>query len=343
MADIFAGTQPPAWLQNMTAQQPGELGSIFGQIVGGLADSAEIAIASAKDKQAQGIDTNWIKELPGSIQPGLTEARLNIQNPLWRMQVQQAQLNMAQQHLQMQGQQSQIDARATAMRMQEHDQQVLPQWLQDHPTWESRQDAEPPALYTSAAQKMFRDVQLGDAGNIKHKVMTEGVTSYYNDVNELSKLNAQAAVPFAQQAPNPKSIADLSAALDAARAQKKVEDMPQDLTVGRTRGVYNPGTKKFTRESQPKPPPTPKLSAALNSELTLGRERILAIEKAMSDPINSANKGKMAQLNGQLKTANDYYHSVLSEARTVQQPSAETEEAAPTERQDDPLNLGVFK
>lgn len=329
----------------MTAQQPGELGQIFGQLVGGLADSAQIAIDKANTKQAQGQDTNWIKELPGSIQPGLTEARLNIQNPLWRMQVQQAQLNMAQQHLQMQATQSQIDARKTTLRLQEHDQTELPAWLQAHPTWESRQDATPPTLYTPAAQKMFRDIQLGDAGNVKHKVLVEGVDSYYKDVDELSKLNAQAAIPFAQAAPSPQSIAGLSAALDKAREAKRKEDMPQDITVGRTRGVYSPKTGAFKRELPPKPPAQPKLSAALQSELTLGREQILAIQRAMADPINNSNKSKMATLNEQLKKAQDYYYNTLSEARTMQAPSEEptTEEPAATERQDDPLNLGVFK
>src|SRR5262252_4835436 len=147
MADIFGGTEPPRWLERMTApSEPGLLGKIFGELVGGLADSAEVAIKKAQDQQAKGVDTSWIKELPSSIKPGLAEARLNIQNPLWRMQAQQAQLNMAEMGLRMKSEEQQIDTRKQDLQMREHDQEVLPKWLRDHPTWESRQNAQPPEL-----------------------------------------------------------------------------------------------------------------------------------------------------------------------------------------------------
>jgi hypothetical protein len=116
VADIFGGVEPPAWLQRLTQPStPGMLGQIMGELVGSLGESAEIAVKTAESKQEKGIDTNWVKELPGSIKPGFLEARMNIQNPMWKMQLQQAQLNLAQQGLKMQNLQSQIDLRKTSM------------------------------------------------------------------------------------------------------------------------------------------------------------------------------------------------------------------------------------
>src|SRR5882762_8728502 len=103
MADIFGNVQPPAWLSRMTQpSEPGQLGKIFGELIGGFATATEDAIQSASDKQAKGIDTSWIKELPSNIQPGFADARLSLASPLWRQQAQQAQLNMAQQALSIQ-------------------------------------------------------------------------------------------------------------------------------------------------------------------------------------------------------------------------------------------------
>lgn len=255
MADIFAGTEPPAWLQRMTAQEPGMLGSIFGELVGGLADAGETAIDRATAKQAKGIDTNWIKELPGSIKPGLAEARLNTQNPLWKIQLQQSQLNMAEQGLRIQNEQSLIDSRKSKLRMQEHDQEVLPRWLQDHPTWESRQDAEPPELYTSEAVRMYRDVQLGDAGNIKHKAIVEGIGAFAKSVAELQKIDPVAAAPFAAQigkVPTPQVQAQLGTAMAQAQSKAVESRKPQvtsvDLGDGKTVPVvWNPKTGHFEK------------------------------------------------------------------------------------------------
>lgn len=304
MADIFAGTAPPAWLTQLTAQEPGQLGQIFGQLVGGLADSAEIAIDKASDKQAKGQNTSWIKELPGSIQPGLAEARLNIQNPLWKMQAQQTQLNLVQQGLAMQNQQSQIASRATALRMQQHDQEVLPQWLQEHPTYESRQDAPPPTLFTTQGQKMFRDVQLGDAGNVKHKAVIEGINAYAKSVDELQKIDPIAAAPFAVQigkVPTPEMQDQLGAAM--AKAQDKQREKQQPVATSITlddgtvvRGVYNQKTGAFI---QPKGDKTAEITAReeakerdeqRKAQISVASSNVKELFKALHDISNSDPK-----------------------------------------------------
>lgn len=362
MADIFGGVEPPAWLQRMTAQTPGELGSIFGELVGGLADSAEIAINSASTKQAKGINTSWIKELPASIKPGLAEARLNSQNPLWKMQAQQAQLNMAEQGLRMQNEQSLIDSRKTKLRMQEHDQDVLPKWLQDHPTWESRQEADPPVLYTTEAQRMFRDVQLGDAGNAKHKAITSAIDAYSKQVAALEKLDPIAAAPFAAQIgaklPSPEMQQKLSEALGAAQAKstaaqqaalpvhdesgnlighivkgKFVEKKKEPADLTKAVPVYDENGKvightigtKFQAIKEPKPAAAPKLSEAKKSELLYARQHLEGIEKAMNDPVN---KNNMETLRNQWFEARKYYNRLLKESETTA-PAAAAPAAAP--------------
>lgn len=267
MADIFGGVQPPAWLTRMTQPaEPGQLGKIFGELIGGFATATEDAVSSATDKQAKGIDTNWIKELPGQIQPGFADARLALANPLWRQQAQQAQLNMAQQALSIQNTNSIIQSRATTLRMKAHDQEVLPQWLQDHPTYESRQDAEPPSLFTPEAQKAFRNVQLGDAGNVKHKAVVEGITAFSKSVSELQKIDPIAAAPFAAQIgkiPTQQMQDQLGAAMENAQTKQREKQQPiatsitlDDGTV--VRGVYNQKTGAFI---QPKGDKTAEIKA----------------------------------------------------------------------------------
>lgn len=346
MADIFGGVEPPAWLQRLTTpSEPGLLGKIFGEMVGGLADSAEVAIDKATTKQAKGIDTNWLKELPSSIKPGLAEARLNIQNPLWKMQAQQAQLNMAQQALGIKNQQSLIDSRVTKLRMQEHDQEVLPKWLQEHPTWETRQNADPPVLYTTEGQRMYRDVQLGDAGNIKHKTVIEGINAYSKSVAQLQKLDPVAAAPFAAQIgkiPTPEMSAKLTDAISAAQF-KAEQERTTAKTVRNEKGEiigYMVGNKfekpgsgtstpptgaisirdeqgtvigwqvgnKFITKKEEKAKPAPKLTAAQSSELTYARNRVQGLEKAMLDP---ANKTREGELRNQWIEARKYYNGLL--------------------------------
>ena len=81
MADIFAGTQPPAWLVNETAQQPGALGDVAGLAVGGLLNSLQ------RDPNASP-NAGFLESRKG-VKEGLAEARLNEQNPLWRLQATQ--------------------------------------------------------------------------------------------------------------------------------------------------------------------------------------------------------------------------------------------------------------
>lgn len=351
---IFSGTEPPAWLERIAQPIDSSItGKVIGDLVGGLADASEIAITKATDKQAKGINTNWIKELPGSIKPGLAEARLNATNPMWRMQAQQMQLNMAQQGLAIQNTQSLIDARKTKMQMMEHDQQVLPKWLQDHPTWESRQDAEPPQLFTSEAQRMFRDVQLGDAGNIKHKAIVEGINAYSKSVAELQKIDPIAAAPFATKigkVPTPEDEAALGEALDKAQAKRAEAIKPKvetvDLGGGKTMTViYNPKTGRY---EQPKPSKEEEVKTrarekSKESELHSAEQIVLQIQKEMVKLTDTkADKPRRDTLQNKLIEAESNLN-FLKRKYGIDAPvtSSPAKTAAPTTQppQTDPLGL----
>lgn len=130
MSDIFGNVEPPAWLQRIS--QPADMSitsKVVGELIGGLADASEIAIQKATDKQSQGIESNWIKELPGSFKEGMTTARLNMLNPLWKIQAQQAQLGLAAQKQAMDAQQSQLDMRKSQMAQWEEDAPKLSKWM----------------------------------------------------------------------------------------------------------------------------------------------------------------------------------------------------------------------
>lgn len=320
-ADIFAGTQPPAWLQHMTAQTPGELGSIFGELVGGLADAGELAIATAKAKQEKGQDTNWIKELPGSIRPGLTEARLNIQDPLWRIKLQQAQLNMVEQQQRVQSELTLNKQRQQTLQMREHDMDALPQWLQDHPTLESRQGASPPNLFTPEGTRMFGNVLKSDAESVQHKAIISGISDYSKGVAKLQELGAPEAAELATnigKIPTADMQTKLAAAMTRAEARKKQEEqaVPAEMTLpdGTKVQGWRQGNK-FTAHKPDKETTSPgKLGPAEASELRFAERRALDAEKISRE--HPDDEG----LKNQSIAARKFYNQKLREASEATKP-----------------------
>lgn len=349
MADIFGGTQPPAWLERLA--QPADMSiasKVTGELVGGFANAAEDAIKSADNKTRQGIETSWIKELPNFVKGDLAEARLNMQSPLWKMQAQQAQLNMAQQGIGIQNQLSLIESRAQNLRMQQHDQEVLPQWMRDHPTWESRQNAEAPVLFTPQAQKMFRDIQLGDTANMKHKAQVAAVTSFGKQIDELNKLGEPGlAGQFASQlnagqVPTPKMLQDMQTALGQARAKKAAAGLGTPQEIHFQDGTSMKGViigNHFYQQTQPRAGTQPRLSEAQRSELTYARERALAAQKALDAAVGPDAK---AAAQNELFAARKYYNQKLKDAAEAQAKLTGPKQNTPMVQSgpaDDPLSL----
>jgi hypothetical protein len=198
MADIFAGTEPPRWLERMTEQKPGQLGRIFGELVGGLTESAEVAIQSASDKQAKGINTSWLKELPGSIQEGMFQARMDLQNPLWRMQVQQGQLDMAQKFWNIKNTQSEIDQRKVQMGQLFRDQEKWSNYMQgDGSTWEKRQANPIPSFETAQYQKMGYNQTIADDRSMQAKAVDEAIKARRERIRKIADSGVSGAAAAA--------------------------------------------------------------------------------------------------------------------------------------------------
>jgi hypothetical protein len=242
MSDIFGGVEPPAWLSRIA--QPADMSvasKVVGELVGGLGISAEKAIKSARDKQEDGIATNWIKEMPANLHDSMFEARMNLQNPMWKQQVQQAQLNMAETQMRMQDQQSIIDTRKNKMVMLNADKQNFSQFMQDHPTWESRQSAVWPAFMTPEMERAKRDAMMADSRSVQAKVATEGVHVFSKEVGELGKIDPKAAAKYSKwightdvpQEVHDQFAADMAGAQEAAR--KKL--IPTAEVIGGQKGV----------------------------------------------------------------------------------------------------------
>jgi hypothetical protein len=294
MADnIFGGVEPPAWLSRLS--QPADMSvasRVVGEMVGGLANASEDAIKAATKKQEQGIETNWIKELPGQIKPDLLQARLNILQPLWQIKAKEAQLNMAQTDMNIQDMHSQIEMRQQKMEAWTHDQKEWSRWILDHPTWQSREYAAPPALFSPEFEKNFQNMQIADAKNIQHRGTVEAIRQWSKDIQVLRELDPIAAANYdAGQQPTPEKRADLMRDIARAREAKAAKDMPYVTEFEGRRGMMQKSSKgewyfkEFTDKER-----TTKLSPGVKSELAVAQHRVETLDKQLADPMLSPDK-----------------------------------------------------
>lgn len=136
MADIFGGANPPSWLVDATRQTPGELGSIAGLAFGGVLNAlqeappekvpvkdpktGEVTMQDAPKKEGF---TGWLGSRKGLAQ-GLGEARLNTEDPLWRLKVAQTQASIL-------GTMAQTQS---ALALAEERKQETAAWMKDAPS-----------------------------------------------------------------------------------------------------------------------------------------------------------------------------------------------------------------
>lgn len=106
MADIF-NVQPPAWLQQATQQKPGQLGDIGGLLAGGLINALQKkepeqervqdpktgeVTWQAKPDTGTGV-AGWLESRKG-LKEGFAEARLNTDDPQWKLKAEQAKASL---------------------------------------------------------------------------------------------------------------------------------------------------------------------------------------------------------------------------------------------------------
>jgi hypothetical protein len=165
MANIFAGTEPPAWLEAIAKPIDTKLtGQVFGAILGGLSNAHQEAKEKNQnlppDKQ-----TSFWEQLPDSFH----NAAMRIRDPMYDIHMKQSQLQLGQQSLNMQATQQKMNFAAQDMVMRAHDQQALADWLTKYPTLKSRQDAEAPILESDEGWQHYEAIRKGDSAQENQK------------------------------------------------------------------------------------------------------------------------------------------------------------------------------
>lgn len=113
------------------------------------------------------------------------------------MQRQQQKLNLASSMLGIEQQKQGLELGEIQMRNYAADTQSIPEWLKDHPTWESRQDAEWPTAASPQWQKQLTDLKLRDSQSVQAKVAVSAANAFSKRVTDLSKTDPSAAGQFA--------------------------------------------------------------------------------------------------------------------------------------------------
>lgn len=121
------------------------------------------------------------------------------QRALFDMKMQEGRQQMASNMLGMQEKQQGIQLNDIKIKNLSQDQTVIPNWLKEHPTWQSRQDASDwPTAMTPEGESQLTQVRLRDAQSVQQKVAIAGVSEFSKRVNELSKSDPIAGSQFAQ-------------------------------------------------------------------------------------------------------------------------------------------------
>ena len=94
------------------------------------------------------------------------------------VQMQGQKLNQASTVLNMQQQMQGIELNKLNIDRLSDDYNSIPNWLKEHPTWDSRQDAEWPAPKTPQGEKMLNDIRLRDSQSIQAEAATTAVHDF---------------------------------------------------------------------------------------------------------------------------------------------------------------------
>lgn len=184
------------------------------------------------------------------------------------MQKQQQQIAMQSNLLGIEQQKQSLELGQAKIQHQTIDSTVIPTWLKDHPTWESRQDAEWPTALTPEGQSQLAQVRLRDAQSVQQKVAVAGVSEFSKRVDALSKSDPMAGsqfAPYIGKVPPPEVLQALGVAEQTlgVRQQNQKEQAALDAqargdvatTTITDKGVsttYKPALVDKTLNSEPK-------------------------------------------------------------------------------------------
>lgn len=240
MADIFSVT-PPAWLQELTVTDSRGLGRALGTLVSG-------GIGAAVKSTDEDEQRSWFKLLPESI----GEARMALMDPMYKLKIQQSQMEIANKALGMEEMQQHIDLNKTKLRLTAEDTANIPKWLQDHPTVESRMNAEWPVARTPEWNQNLDHLRLRDSQSTLAKTTVSGLKDLSDAVQEISKFDGVKAgelsakiQPFAVKGQMPPP--ELTAQVMTARGEAERKKFEQTKELYGVRGVGVPVAEKYRR------------------------------------------------------------------------------------------------
>lgn len=240
MADIFSVT-PPAWLQELTVTDSRGLGRALGTLVAG-------GIGAAVKSTDEDEQRSWFKLLPESI----GEARMALMDPMYKLKIQQSQMEIANKALGMEEMQQHIDLNKTKLRLTAEDTANIPKWLQDHPTVESRMNAEWPVARTPEWNQNLDHLRLRDSQSTLAKTTVSGLKDLSDAVQEISKFDGVKAgelsakiQPFAVKGQMPPP--ELTAQVMIARGEAERKKFEQTKELYGVRGVGVPVAEKYRR------------------------------------------------------------------------------------------------
>lgn len=163
------------------------------------------------------------------------------QRALFDMQMQEGQQKIASNFLSLHSQQQGLDLNAINIKNKTRDATVIPDWLKEHPTWQSRNDENTqwPTALTPEGESQLAQVRMRDAQSVQQKAAIAAVGDFAKRVDKLSAVDPASAGQFApyigKSNPSPTILQALSVAEQAA-AQSKQNTVDQTTTDALSRG-----------------------------------------------------------------------------------------------------------
>lgn len=181
--------------------------------------------------------SNWSRPEANPLAPAFEGIAVGLQLGKASLAAHEAKLNMQAQVQDIAYKGFQLQTAESALKTQQEDQQAIPEWLKDHQTWSSRQDAEWPTPKSEWGIKTINDIRLRDSANIKSTTVTEAIHDFSGRVDELRKVDPAAAGQFAQYIGQPSVNPQVLQRLTDAETKAQVVRRQDTLTKERPNAV----------------------------------------------------------------------------------------------------------
>lgn len=163
-----------------------------------------------------GLDTEVPKWFQDASSWYSSEARVQ-ENSLFNLRVQHDVLNLQQKK-------QEIENTDLTNKRLSQDLSTIPQWMRDHPTWQSRSDAPWPTALTPQGDRMLQEQRLRDSQSIQAETAVIATHDFATRVAKLRELDPESAgqfAPYISQRPSPDILRGLSIAEESAKLHQE--------------------------------------------------------------------------------------------------------------------------